>query len=308
MKFKLLKDKFTRNEITKAEFIAEAHKLHQVLFEYSEIINSSDVQEIMISQDGVSFVIGEDLIRLFAPPGEARVAPIEIMNFSSYEPEETQVIDLLMEGTSQILDIGANIGWYSVRLAKRNRNAVIYAFEPMPISYEFLQKNIAANNLGNRVRSYNYGLSDVSGVFQYFLSPTGGTNASLKNVADAKDASRVTGLTLTIDEWVANQNVIPDFIKCDVEGAELLVFRGAKNTLEACKPIVFSELLRKWSQPFGYHPNDMLEYFRGFGYVCFAIGVNGSTLITTITNETIETNYAFLHKDAHSSIILRLES
>jgi hypothetical protein len=35
---------------------------------------------------------------------------------------------------------------------------------------------------------------------------------------------------------------------------------------------VFAELLRKWSKPFGYHPNDMLTFFAEFGYECFAVG------------------------------------
>ena len=71
----------------------------------------TDVREIRIDEAGVRFRIGEDDIWLFAPPEEGRVAPIEVMNFDRYEPEETRIMDLLSEGANQILDVGANIGF-----------------------------------------------------------------------------------------------------------------------------------------------------------------------------------------------------
>ncbi len=104
-----------------------------------------------------------------------------------------------------------------------------------------------------------------------------------------------------------NQNVAPDFIKCDVEGAELLVFRGGRSTLAKYRPVVFTELLRKWSKPFGYHPNDLIGYFVELGYLCFAVGSSGARRTDEITEQTVETNYCFLHSKAHTSLILELE-
>jgi FkbM family methyltransferase len=230
------------------------------------------------------------------------------MNFDHYESEETKVIDLLSCGAKQILDIGANIGWHTIRFAKHNPNANIHAFEPMPVSYSYLSRNIAANNAGCQVTPYNYGLSDAGGRFEFFIAPASGTNASLLNVAEAADADRVIGLTLTLDQWCSNYSIKPDFIKCDVEGAELLVFRGGRETLMRDKPIVFAELLRKWSKPFGYHPNEMLRFFSGLGYLCFAVGVCGVRQITQVEDETIETNYAFVHEHAHLQSIEKLNA
>ena len=307
IKFSELKKKFSLGEITKAEFISESLKIHQLLFDYVEVTKNSDVHEITISPDGVYFSMDQYSIKMFAPENEARVAPIEVMNFSKYEPEETRVMDFLTDGAEQILDIGANIGWYSVWFAKRQKKAQIYSFEPMPINYRFLQKNIAANQVGGQVSSYNYGLSDASGTFDFYSPPYGGVNASLRNVSQSKDVDIKVCLTLTLDQWVENQKVKPDFIKCDVEGAELLVFRGGRSTLAMHKPIIFSELLRKWAKPFGYHPNEMLDFFDGLGYVCFSIGLSGVSLITAVTDETIETNYVFLHSKAHVVEIEKLK-
>jgi hypothetical protein len=122
-------------------------------------------------------------------------------------------------------------------------------------------------------------------------------------VAASAEVVKTLGLTLTLDEWVANYKVVPDFIKCDVEGAELLVFQGGLSTLATYKPIVFSEMLRKWTRPFGYQPNDMLAYFKKLGYSCFAVGEKGTHLITEVTEETVETNYVFLHFEVHVTLI-----
>lgn len=303
-----LKDLFTLGRIGKPEFIRQALLLHGHLFDYVGITQRTDVREIRITEDGVKFRIGEEDLWLFAPPEESRVAPIEVMNFDHYEPEETRVMDLLSSGAMQVLDVGANIGWYATRFAKREPKRQVHAFEPMPVSYAYLQRNIATNGLADRIRTYNYGLSDASGSFDFFIAPTGGTNASLLNVAEAKEARKVVGLTLTLDQWCANQQVQPDFIKCDVEGAELLVFRGGQQTLSEHHPVVFAELLRKWSKPFGYHPNDMLAYFAGLGYECFAIGQSGVRRIDTVTDETAETNYAFLHQATHAALRDKLEA
>lgn len=306
MNISRLKAQYQGGAISKPEFISQALELHSTLFDYIEVTATTDVREIRIDKAGVSFLIGDDAIRLHAPPGEARVAPLEIMNFDQYEPHETMVMDVLAGSATQILDIGANIGWYTTRFAKRLPRARIYAFEPLPTSFSYLQRNIAANGVGERAMALNYGLSDACGSFEFFISPTHGTNASLKNVADAPDAQRIICLTMTVDQWVANNHVAPDFIKCDVEGAELLVFRGARKTLAEHRPVVFTEMLRKWSKPFGYHPNDAIHYFGELGYRCAAVGHNGIRWIEHIDDETVETNYAFLHATFHVELISRL--
>jgi FkbM family methyltransferase len=301
-----LKNRYRRGAIPKPDFITQALQLHRSLFEYVAITQTTDVREIRIAPDGVSFQLGEDGIWLFAPPEEGRVAPIETMNFDRYEPEETRIMDLLALGATQILDIGANIGWRSVRFAKRLPRVRVHAFEPIPATFGYLQRNIRVNAVDTRVSAYNCGLSETSGTVSFFISPTSGTNASLLNVANASDVQKIAGLTTTLDKWAAEHGVVPDFIKCDVEGAELLVFRGARETFARHRPKVFAELLRKWSKPFGYHPNDMLRYFSGLGYVCFAVGAQGVRCITEVTEKTAEANFAFVHPQAHADVVAAL--
>lgn len=301
-----LKDQFAAGVLKKSDFVKQSLRVHNLLFDYVGITEETEVREIRITSEGVQFRIGEDDIWLYAPPNEGRVVPIEVMNFGHYEAEETRVMDFLSEGASQILDVGANIGWYATRFAKRQKSCMVHAFEPLPTSYSYLQRNVVINGVEDRVQTYNYGLSDVAGKSEFFIAPTSGTNASLLNVADAPDAEKIVSQTVTLDHWCERQQVEPHFIKCDVEGAEGLVFRGGSTTLREYRPVVFSELLRKWSKPFGYHPNDLIAYFDDLDYACFAVAQSGVRQVEYITDQTLETNYAFIHRVKHAKLARKL--
>ncbi len=303
-----LREQFLSGVLEKSEYIDQALNIHRNLFNYAEVVKSTDVREINITAVGVCFVMGNERIKVYAPSEEARVAPIEAMNFGSYEPEETKVMDLLSVGATTIIDVGANIGWHAIRFAIRHPDARVFAFEPIPQTYTFLQRNVAANNVGDRVHCYNYGLSEKNAGADFFIAPTCGTNASMLNVAGTQNARKIAGLTTTLDQWCTNLEIIPEFIKCDVEGAELLVFRGGTETIQHCKPVVFTEMLRKWTKPFAYHPNDLIAFFRALGYRCFAVGAHGVRNLEEIDDGVSETNYAFVHERHHRVAIEALES
>ena len=303
MKIKDLKKNYKDGLLNKEKFINEAMYIHQKLFDYFEVLKETDVKKINITHDGISFIIGNYEIILFIPPNEKRVAPLEIINFDIYEKNETYVIDLLSSESKHIIDIGANIGYHAIRFAKKNPYANIHAFEPMNTSYSYLIKNIFENKANSNIFSYNIALSDHCGEIDFFVPPANGTNASIINVSGDKNSKIEIIKTLTLDQWCKDQNVLPDFIKCDVEGAELLVFKGAKETLKKCTPLIFTELLRKWSKPYGYHPNNVINFFKELGYVCYGIGSQRLNLITNVNDQTIETNYIFVHQTKHSNII-----
>jgi FkbM family methyltransferase len=294
--------------LSKADFISQAQQLHQGLWSYLPHLVSGDVHEIRITQAGVEFLMNSEGLRLLIPPDEARVAPIEALNFGAYEPYESMVLNELASGAKCILDVGANIGYHALRLARREPHAIVHAFEPLPISLDYLQRNVALNQLGHQVRVYSHGLANESGSFPYYIAPKNGVNASLRNVANRSDARRVTGLALTLDDWAESHKAIPDAIKIDVEGAELLVLHGAQKALAAYRPRIFAELLRKWSAPFGYHPNDVLAFMDRLGYQCWAVGNNRLSLIAEVTDNTVETNYVFLHHEAHKDLIMSMKA
>lgn len=303
MNLKMLKEEYAKGSLQKADFIKSACELHQTLFSYDEILGSCDIDEIRIDTDGVIFKVAPDGLWLRCPIGESRVAPLEIMNFGAYEPRETEIMMSLLTGAQVVIDIGANIGWFSLLFASRCPNAKIHAFEPLPLFFNYLQQNVKLNGFEKTVSVHQIGLSDENKDVSYFVEPGNGTNASMINVADSDNVQVIGGKVITLDQWVSQTQVEPDFVKCDVEGAELLVMRGADSVLTSSRPIVFLEMLRKWAKPYGYHPNDLIGLFKQYGYICCGIGESGNRLVESVDDVTPETNYVFFHRVKHLSQI-----
>jgi hypothetical protein len=73
---------------------------------------------------------------------------------------------------------------------------------------------------------------------------------------------------IRLDQYAQGLNKI-DLLKCDVEGAELLVLRGAESSLRRFRPRIFLELDERWTTSFGWMPGDVIRFLRGIGYKHF---------------------------------------
>lgn len=303
-----LRQRYRQGELGKPEFIAEAMALHRAFFDHAGALPGTQVHEVRITHEGLCFTVGAERIRLWCPAGESRVVPVEVLNFGAYEAFESAVLDRLLPPAGDFIDAGASLGWHALRWARRLPGVRVHAFEPVPDTCAWLARNVAENGLADRVAVHALGLSNLEGPADFFVRCGHGTNASLANVAAADDAQRVPARVTRLDGFVQRQRIAPVFLKCDVEGAELLLLQGAEDTLAQHRPIVFAELLRKWSAPFGYHPNDVLALMAVHGYRSFALGEARVRPIAAVDDSTLETHYLFLHPGAHAAALHTLTS
>lgn len=289
-----LSNSYEKGEISKPDFIKQMYNFHQILFDYSVYLNGTNIGSIEISENRVLMTDRQFGIKIICPPQDLRVLPIETLNFKNYEENELQLVLNLLEDKSVILDIGANIGWYSLVMGKKFPNSKIYAFEPLQDIFNYLASHIDINKISN-ITAVNLGVSDKSGESSFYVDPNNSVNASILNIANAKSTQKIHITLTTIDEFVASNNLKKvDFIKCDVEGAEFNVFKGALKTLKEHHPTILCEMVRKWTAPYNYHPNDIISYLKEYGYACFAIGKDGITLIAQMDEGTAETNFLFI--------------
>jgi len=156
-----------------------------------------------------------------------------------------------------VLDVGANIGYFSLLCAKwlRGRGAV-YALEPFPNTVRRLERNLHLNpKLGGLVRLRPTAISDFDGSIS--MSTPDERNSRSNSGCNYLSASGTEKMAVTTLDVFAQREGLArvDLIKADVEGSEVALLRGARETLERFRPIVMIEVnpraLRRFQQTAG---------------------------------------------------------
>lgn len=138
------------------------------------------------------------------------------------------------------LDVGANVGAYAVLLGQWvGATGQVFAFEPSQSAFDGLVRHIALNAQADVVRPVPAAVSDRDGTGALIVAGTAGESrlvgtgrsADLKVRTTNQAGAVISVPTVTIDGFCAREGVQPSFIKIDVEGAELAVLRGARETI-----------------------------------------------------------------------------
>jgi FkbM family methyltransferase len=178
-----------------------------------------------------------------------------------------QMKSLVKEGFT-VLDIGANVGIYSIFLSKLvGESGKIYAFEPDPLTAAILKENLTLNNCKNVIVS-QIALSDSNS--KVTLQKPDGVGDAFNYIQklDSDDKNTVGITAIRLDDFL-KQNNIPkvDFIKIDIEGAELLCLLGAEELLSSSSnPIVITECYEPFLQRFNHRISDLISFLAKFEY------------------------------------------
>lgn len=145
----------------------------------------------------------------------------------SYEDETTKLFNSLVKDGMTVLDLGANVGYYSLLAGRQvGKKGRVFAFEPWHESFSFLQKNIEANGFKNIIPVAK-AVSNSCGRQRLFLASDPGQHSLSQGSYKEFVETDVT----TVDEFVREQNISVDLIKMDVEGAEMHVLEGMVETI-----------------------------------------------------------------------------
>ncbi len=205
------------------------------------------------------------------------------------EPDMLALKSLVSPGNS-VADVGANVGVYTKELSSLvGPTGHVYSFEPILDTFEILQAVISKAHLSN-VRSFNAALGSQPAEHEMVIPDLGGfTGYYWAHFARTGDSGRREKVkVLTLDElWKSNAIRKLDFIKCDVEGGELEVIRGASEVIRSQLPGWLLEVSRETS-------DELFTILKGFGYQAFVY--DQERLIKTDGYRDKEfSNYFFLH-------------
>lgn len=234
-------------------------------------------------------------------------------NDASLNGEETLQRQLLARFASVqeklvTFDVGANIGdWTCSFLQEASRLKIedrleIHSFEPIPSTFEVLKERVHKHNLQNVVHLVPKALSSEEGITEMYISgETSGTN-SLHPDAMNRGQRRIMIEKTTVSSYCSNNETnIIHFLKCDTEGHDMEVLRGAKNLFDEHRIMACQfEYNHRWVYS-RHYLKDVFDMFDGSAYCIGKVTSKGIELYQEWHPELerfFEGNYILLHSNA----------
>lgn len=153
----------------------------------------------------------------------------------NYEPGIAALMRKVVKPRQVALDIGSNIGYFSILLSDLvGSEGMVYCFEPDPITFATLDKNIKANRLSN-VITEQVAVSDRSSAA--FLRRDKFNNLDHRLVFEPDITANIAISTVSLDDYFLKNHVEVNFIKMDIQGAELLALEGMQGVLKKAKEL-----------------------------------------------------------------------
>jgi FkbM family methyltransferase len=200
-----------------------------------------------------------------------------VLNGRAYKEGDVDLLPQLLKPSDVCWDIGANSGMYTVPMARLA--AQVCAFEPVPHNFDILEAVIKRGRLKNVVPR-RLAISDSNGIARMAIPVTGFYGGYYMAALDEHGALEVR--SVTIDGLIAEGVPEPDFIKCDVEGAEDRVVNGARRLIARRHPVWLLETFE----------DSMLTLMASLGYAAYVNDERrGLVMVTARTNAR---NYLFI--------------
>lgn len=316
MKLEKLYDLYEEGKLPKRTYWELARERFVPLLEVQQLLRKNPYcKSVEIRADGI--VLRTEDIALFFDMTQHLCRAEAI--FIGTEGEEIPFMSRFIPRGGTIFDIGANVGRVSLSLAKANEDSIIYAFEPVADTFAGLERNIRLNGREGQIKAYHMGFYSERGDLKFFV-PAASEAASLRPITDTyyfKEGNQGLGEPQerseevicpidTLDNFVEEHGIKNiDFIKCDTEGAEKMVFAGGARVFSQMCPVVYTEMLRKHGARFDYHPNDIIAMFKEWGYCCCTSAGERLIPFETMDETTTETNFFFLHEEKHRALLVK---
>lgn len=169
-----------------------------------------------------------------------------LQTYGEWSFGEIELLCQYLPDTAHIVEVGGNIGSHTVPLSRHVAHGKVYTFEPQRISYQLLCANVINNNCSN-VHAYNVAVGAVAGsALIEDLDPSrefnfGGVSVgNIEKVPTGKEFQGGRVPAVRLDDVISPDQKI-SLIKCDAEGMEVAVLKGAGDLIERDKPILYLE-------------------------------------------------------------------
>jgi FkbM family methyltransferase len=200
-----------------------------------------------------------------------------IMDNGCFETETVHFVQRFLKPGMVFLDIGANIGQYSLLASELvGSEGTVHSFEPYPLMYAVLRRNVERNHCVN-VHCNCVALDEQEGSQQLFLSGSKGFGSTSFVPAEHYSGLQIGVRTMSVDRYAQVHGLDRvDLIKIDVEGAEMSVLKGAHFLLDKHPDVALVlEFNDTAAHRFGYSSAQLADYLRARGFKLFRLQESG---------------------------------
>jgi FkbM family methyltransferase len=215
---------------------------------------------------------------------------------------EKDTIDLfnkLINKEQTVIEIGGHIGYFSLLFSSLvGEKGKVLVFEPGENNLPYTRKNLSQCN---NIKLIEKAASDTNGMLTFYIENLTGQNNTLVKDYDVFTANsevsfvessyqKVEVESVRIDDFILENKIFPNFIKIDVEGAELMVLQGMTECLKNIKPILMVELTN--------NNKDVIDLVKSYGYEVY----NPEGQVFDLDSQNDQNTFC-LHKETHKGII-----
>lgn len=221
-------------------------------------------------------VEGIGQLPLFLNPDDASLTP-EMWAGRLWEATETRWFTESLRPGDVVVDVGANVGYYTVIAALLvGDKGRVYAFEPDPVGFEILQRNVTLNGLNNVILEQK-AVAREAGTLRLFLAEENkGDHRIYQPAGEDRPAIEIEAVQL--DEYLSARETSIDFLKVDTQGAELAILEGASATIRASSDLVMAvEYSPRHLASFGEAEGALIDFLDGLDMPMFNLGIGGSS-------------------------------
>jgi FkbM family methyltransferase len=231
------------------------------------------------------------------------------LSHNGYESAELSFVQRLLRPGMTVLDLGAHHGLYSLLASQCvGHTGKVIAFEPSPRERQRLERHLSLNG-ANNVEVQTCALGPDSGVAQLYLVANGqnGCN-SLRPPAVLEPTSTIPVVVRRLDEKLYQLGIAHvDFIKLDVEGAELGVLQGAAAIFSGpSRPAILAEVQDMRTAPWGYAAREIIRFMARKEYRWFGLDAEGNLFPASTQEERYDANLVALPAERVREFIVML--
>ena len=191
-------------------------------------------------------------------------------NYSEFGNKHNRGFNHLMKNLKNkktFFDIGAHIGLVSIPAAiNMNIDSKIIAFEPSDKNYNHLKNHIKANNFSKKIKLYKKLIGEKNCKKNFYSSKDESPLNSIIKIKQIEKYNKQSINQISIDYFCKKSGIVPDIIKIDVEGAELNVLKGAKETILKYKPIIYLSVHPAHIKELGYDLIQLKDLIKSLEY------------------------------------------